>query len=151
MATMPRTLRKALPRMNVRIPTPVISEIERIVTRHPELYINRQQFIESAIREEIKRITLMDTTATQRTADDRSIRVKEILFAHAIANAIKDESAPNAHLNPKQIVQIIRRLLIKRAKREGKKITETQLDELTEDLLEYYKEITEGLTLVKRS
>jgi len=140
-----------MPRMNVRIPRPVIDEIERIVTRHPELYINRQQFIESAIREEIKKITLMETTATQKTADDRSIRVKEIFFAHAIANTVKEKSLPNSHLNPKQLEQITRQYLIKRAKREGKKITETQLDELTEDLLEYHKEIMEGLTLAKRS
>ena len=53
---MPRTLRKggAVPRKNIRIPKPMMDEVERIVEEHPELYNNRQQFIESAIREKIE-------------------------------------------------------------------------------------------------
>lgn len=148
---MPRTLRKAVPRMNVRIPRPVIDEIERIVTRHPELYTNRQQFIESAIRDEIKRVTLRETTASQEAADDLSIRVKEIFFAHAIAKTVEEKSLPDSHLNPKHLEQLIRQYVIKRAKREGKKMTKTQLHKLTKDLLKYHKEILEGLTLAKRS
>ena len=55
MIKMPRTLRGgAVPRKNIRIPKPMMDEVERIVAEHPELYINRQQFIESAIREKIE-------------------------------------------------------------------------------------------------
>ena len=39
----------------MRIPTPMIEEIDRIAREHPELHYNRQQFIESAIREKIEK------------------------------------------------------------------------------------------------
>jgi metal-responsive CopG/Arc/MetJ family transcriptional regulator len=57
---MPRTLGKVVPRKNIRIPKPMMDEVERIVTDHPELYNNRQQFIESAIRERIEKMKTLD-------------------------------------------------------------------------------------------
>jgi len=35
-------------------------EINRIIEGHPELSYNRQQFVESAIREKIEKIKLME-------------------------------------------------------------------------------------------
>ena len=59
MTRMPRTLRGgAVPRKNIRIPKPMMDAVERIVEEHPELYNNRQQFIESAIREKIENFVL---------------------------------------------------------------------------------------------
>jgi metal-responsive CopG/Arc/MetJ family transcriptional regulator len=59
MIRMPRTLRGgAVPRKNIRIPKPMMDAVERIVTDHPELYNNRQQFVESAIREKIENFVL---------------------------------------------------------------------------------------------
>ncbi|MFQ5758105.1 MAG: ribbon-helix-helix domain-containing protein [Candidatus Bathyarchaeia archaeon] len=56
---MPRTLRKgAVPRKNIRIPKPMMDQVEKIVEEHPELYNNRQQFVESAIREKIEMFVL---------------------------------------------------------------------------------------------
>lgn len=56
---MPRTLRgHALPRKNIRLPKPMMDRAQRIVEEHPELYNNRQQFVESAIREKIEHYTL---------------------------------------------------------------------------------------------
>ncbi len=56
---MPRTLRGgAVPRKNIRIPKPMMDQVERIVEEHPELYNNRQQFIETAIRESIEKYKL---------------------------------------------------------------------------------------------
>ena len=57
---MPRTLRGgAVPRKNIRIPKPMMDEVEKIVNEHPELYNNRQQFIEAAVREKIESIRLL--------------------------------------------------------------------------------------------
>ena len=64
MIRMPKTLRgEAVPRKNIRIPKPMMDEVERIVAEHPELYNNRQQFIESAIREKIERYVLEPSDA----------------------------------------------------------------------------------------
>ena len=37
----------------------MMDEVERIVNEHPELYNNRQQFIEAAVREKIESIRLL--------------------------------------------------------------------------------------------
>ncbi len=60
MIEMPRTLGKPVERKNIRIPKPMMDEVERIVTAHPELYNNRQQFIEAAIRESIEKIRTLE-------------------------------------------------------------------------------------------
>ena len=56
---MPKTRSEPVDRTNIRIPTAMIREIKRIVDEFPELYNNRQQFIESAIREKILQIKLI--------------------------------------------------------------------------------------------
>jgi hypothetical protein len=38
----------------------MMDEVERIVEEHPELYNNRQQFIEAAIREKIESLRLLE-------------------------------------------------------------------------------------------
>lgn len=144
---MPKTLRKAVPRMNVRIPRPMIDKIETILTDHPGLYNNRQQFIESAIREEIKRITLMESTTSKEIDPDPPVDIKDIFLAHVLMHTIQGKNLPADHLDPKQLEQSIRRYVMKIAEQEGKKITEKRLDELTKNLLEYHKKIVEGLTL----
>ncbi len=47
-------------RVGIRIPKPMTDEINRIIEGHPELSYNRQQFVESAIREKIEKIKLME-------------------------------------------------------------------------------------------
>jgi len=139
---MPKIKGKAVPRKNARIPKPLMDEVDRIV-RESGLYINRQQFIESAIRERIEKSKL-----AEEVGDDFSARVKDTFLAHAIVNTVKEKTVPAHHLDPKQLEQCIRTYVEKRAKREGKKITGERLEELTEDLLEYHKEILEGLSLM---
>ncbi|MDH5461298.1 MAG: ribbon-helix-helix domain-containing protein [Candidatus Bathyarchaeota archaeon] len=64
---MPRTLRgEAVPRKNIRIPKPMMDKVERIVEEHPELYNNRQQFIEAAIRENIEKYVLGSTLSPDK-------------------------------------------------------------------------------------
>jgi metal-responsive CopG/Arc/MetJ family transcriptional regulator len=64
---MPRTLRgEAVPRKNIRIPKPMMDQVERIVEEHPELYNNRQQFIEAAIRENIEKYALGSTLSRDK-------------------------------------------------------------------------------------
>jgi metal-responsive CopG/Arc/MetJ family transcriptional regulator len=52
---MPRTINGENHRQSVGIPVPMLEEIDRIVRERPELHYNRQQFIESAIREKIEK------------------------------------------------------------------------------------------------
>lgn len=64
---------------------------------------------------------------------------------HAIIYAVKEEKMPANHLDLKQFERDIRRYVEERAKRESRRITKERLDELTEELLKYYKELREGL------
>jgi len=56
---MPKTKRGSVPRKNIRIPKPLVDEVDRIV-RECGLYLNRQQFIESAIREKVEKFRLVE-------------------------------------------------------------------------------------------
>jgi hypothetical protein len=137
---MPRTNRKAIPRKNVRIPEPIMDEVDRIVLGNG-VHINRQQFIESAIREKIEASKL-----SEKIGDDFADRVKDKFLMHAIIYAVKEETMPANHLDLKKLERCIRRYIQERAKREGKRIPKEWLDKLTEDLLEYQKELLEGLS-----
>lgn len=136
---MPRTKRKVIARKNVRIPKPIMDEVDRIV-RESRMYINRQQFIEAAIRERVEQSKL-----AERIGDDFTARIKDKFLVHAIVNAVKEKTVPDYHLNLKQFERDIRRYIEERAERDGKIITKEWLDELTEDLLKYHKELLEGL------
>jgi metal-responsive CopG/Arc/MetJ family transcriptional regulator len=48
-----------LDRVPIRIPKPMINEIDRILKKSP-MYGNRQQFVESAIREKIEKVRLTE-------------------------------------------------------------------------------------------
>jgi metal-responsive CopG/Arc/MetJ family transcriptional regulator len=64
---MPRTLNNEVSRKGVRVPVPMIEEIDRIVQQYPEFSYNRQQFIESAIREKIEKIQLLKANNLNKT------------------------------------------------------------------------------------
>jgi hypothetical protein len=51
-------------RVPIRIPGPMMNEVDRIVREHPELNFNRQQFVESSVREKIVRIMLLEGAKT---------------------------------------------------------------------------------------
>jgi metal-responsive CopG/Arc/MetJ family transcriptional regulator len=53
---MPKTINGLNARKNIRIPARMAKEIDKTAAEQPELYYNRQQFIESAIREKIERM-----------------------------------------------------------------------------------------------
>jgi metal-responsive CopG/Arc/MetJ family transcriptional regulator len=136
---MPRTKRKAIARKNVRIPESIMDEVDRIV-RGNGLYVNRQQFIESAIRERIE-----ESRLSEKIDADFVARVKDMFLMHAIVNTVKEKTAPANHLNLKEFEEYVRRYIEEKAERKGKRITREQLDELTNYLSEYHKEILEGL------
>lgn len=50
---LPKTLGGPVERSNIRLPKPMMDEVDEFVKRHPELYVNRQQFIEGAIRDKL--------------------------------------------------------------------------------------------------
>jgi metal-responsive CopG/Arc/MetJ family transcriptional regulator len=56
---MPRTINGENHGQSVRVPVPMIEEIDRIARERPELHYNRQQFIECAIREKIQKTQLI--------------------------------------------------------------------------------------------
>jgi len=51
---MVKTARGALPRVGIRLPKPMMDEVDRVVEDNPDLVHNRQQFVESAVREKIE-------------------------------------------------------------------------------------------------
>jgi hypothetical protein len=57
---MPRTINGESRRQSVRIPVPMIEEIDRIVGEHAELHYVRQQFIGCAVREKIDKTRLIE-------------------------------------------------------------------------------------------
>jgi len=155
---MPKTRRGAVARKNVRIPEPIMDEVDGIV-RDCGTYVSRQQFIESAVREKIERIRIMKegganlrpeleiTAPSQEIGGDFSARVKDTFLAHAILNTVREKTLPANHLDPKKLEENIRRYIEIKAERDGRKITKKNLDELTEEVLRYHNEILEGLNL----
>jgi len=73
---MPKTKCGAVPRKNVRIPTPLMDEVDGIV-QDCGLYVNRQQFIESAIREKVENFKFSLGKSNKMGCSDKAI--KEIL------------------------------------------------------------------------
>jgi Arc/MetJ-type ribon-helix-helix transcriptional regulator len=150
---MPKTKREAVPRKNVRLPTPLIDEIDGIV-RVCGLYVNRQQFIESALREKVEKFKLVEEREARaevlspRVDENFFVRVKEIFLAHAIINMAKGNSLPAHHLDQKQFGQRIRLYIREWAERESREMTKKQLKELTEEILKYHREVLEGLSIM---
>jgi hypothetical protein len=53
-------------RVPIRIPRSMINEVDRIVRDYPELGYNRQQFVESGLREKIEHIILLESASSSR-------------------------------------------------------------------------------------
>jgi hypothetical protein len=68
---MPRTINGENHRQSVRIPKPMIEEVDRIVREHPELHYNRQQFIECAIREKIEKTQLIRARNSHESMNEK--------------------------------------------------------------------------------
>ena len=51
---MPRTLTPVPKRIPIRFPKPMIELVDRIVDEHPELFNNRQQYVENALRQRLE-------------------------------------------------------------------------------------------------
>jgi metal-responsive CopG/Arc/MetJ family transcriptional regulator len=64
---MPKVINGASSRKNIRVPAPMIEEIDKIVIEYSGLGYNRQQFIESAIREKIERMRPVGGTNSKNT------------------------------------------------------------------------------------
>ena len=68
---------------------------------------------------------------------------------HSIIKIAKESALPSTHLNLQEFEQNIREYIIKRANKESKKIKEEQIEKLTAGLVEYHKEILDGLALIR--
>ena len=53
-------------RVPIRIPRSMMNEVDRIVRDHPELRYNRQQFVESALREKIEDTIMLENASSSR-------------------------------------------------------------------------------------
>jgi len=53
-------------RVQIRLPSTMIGEVDRIAREHPELNYNRQQFVESAVREKIEYIKILEGSKSSR-------------------------------------------------------------------------------------
>ncbi len=144
---MPRTKGEAVPRMNIRLPKPMVDEVDMIVEDHPELYNNRQQFVESAIRDGIEKVKIL--AASKKAGDDLVSRAKEITLAQAIINTVEEKTASGRHFDPRELEEKVKKYLRKRAKLAGVELTEERLDELIKCSLQYHRQISEGLTQIE--
>lgn len=154
---MPKT-KVQIERKSIRIPQHLVEEVDSIVKKS-RLYLNRQQFIESAIREKIENIDSLNGKETsigldssflntfQSSKDDVLVGVKESFLMHTIAALVKGKNIPNNHLSSRFIKEKIKSYVKRKAEMEGKQLTEKQVISITNNLLEYHKGILQGLQL----
>jgi len=69
--------REAVERVGIRVPKQMTDEINRIIEGHPELSYNRQQFVESAIREKLERIRMMEYPPEAEAEEDFLLIINE--------------------------------------------------------------------------
>ena len=54
-------------RVAIRLPSGMMNEADRVVREHPELNYNRQQFVESAVREKIEKTIIFENAKANRS------------------------------------------------------------------------------------
>ena len=146
-------------RKSIRIPKHLVEEVDSIVKKS-RLYLNRQQFIESAIREKIENLDSLNGKVTsiglnssflntfQSSKDDLLIGVKESFLMHTIVSLVKGKNIPNDHLSSRSMEEKIKSFIKRKAEIEGKQLTEKQVIDLTNNLLEYHKGILQGTSII---
>jgi len=68
---MPRT-HEPPERVNVRLPKPLVEEVDKICREYKGLSYNRQQFIEVSVREKVERTLFIPKGKIQRPAKGRT-------------------------------------------------------------------------------
>jgi len=140
-------------RKNVRIPKRLMDEVDGIVN-NGRLYLNRQQFIESSIREKVERLRVLDAgsllhlggcSGSLGISNESLVGIRESLLVHTIMALVRGKALPNDHSESGQFREKVRSYLVRKAEIEGKRLTDEQLDEFTECLLKYHEDILEGL------
>jgi Arc/MetJ-type ribon-helix-helix transcriptional regulator len=155
---MPRS-KTSIVRKNIRIPKQLMDAVDHVVTQSG-LYLNRQQFVESAIREKVENHrrytkgltrTGLGSKPLSPIGKDSSVLVgvKESFLMHTIVELARGKGLPSDHVDPSYIKERIRSYIIKKAQIEGKELTEEQADELTSFLFEYHKELLQSLSLLE--
>jgi len=152
-----RTVRK-----NIRIPGSLMDEVDRVV-RASGLYVNRQQFVESAIREKVERVGLFAggnpgfvgfglgaRGLSGNPGDGFFVRVRETFLLHTVMGLVRG-GLPADHSDLGVFERKVRAYVRRRAEVEGRELTEGQVEELTENLLDYHREILEGLNVLNRA
>ena len=146
---LPRNRGVRLVRKNVRIPKSLVDEVDWIV-RRDGLYVNRQQFIESAIREKVEKVRVYGGGGLESTVkvplkgldDDFLVRIREHVLALALVGLVKGDLSVQDRKG--EFVGRVRAYVRRRAEVEGRRFTERQVEDLTDGLLECCEEILEG-------
>ncbi|MCW4026361.1 MAG: ribbon-helix-helix domain-containing protein, partial [Candidatus Bathyarchaeota archaeon] len=146
---------------NIRLPESLVNEVDKFV-RSSGLYVNRQQFVESAIREKVERLTLYsvgnpgfvgssltDPSPSGNPGEGFLVRLKETFLVHIVAGIVRID-VPVHRPNLGESEEKIRAYVIRRAEIEGKSLTEKQIAVMTENLLDYQRHIIEGLNVLDR-
>ncbi len=60
-AVTPKTKKRKVERVLVRLQKPMLDEIDRIMKRFPEFNYNRQQFVESAVKDKNQKLKYLET------------------------------------------------------------------------------------------
>ena len=63
---MPKVTTRRSERIPIRLPAAIVAEIDRIVREHPEFSYNRQQFVESSVRDKIEKAKLFEQRASKK-------------------------------------------------------------------------------------
>ncbi len=140
-------------RKNVRIPKRLMDEVDWIVG-NSGLYLNRQQFIESAIREKVERLRVLDAGSLLHLDKGSGLSgvssvdyagIKEAFLVHTVTNLVNGKAMPSHHSDIVQFEERVRSYLVKMAEIGGKSLAKRELDELTESILKYHKGMLAGL------
>jgi hypothetical protein len=132
--------RKAVARKNVRIPEPIIDQVDRIV-KESGLYVSRQQFIEAALRDRIER-----TTSWMNADLAFSNSVKNDVLLHFLLNAVlKGELPPADHYDFEKIKNYAKLSVERLLKREGLTSSEEQVDSLADSLATFSWDLLQKL------
>jgi Arc/MetJ-type ribon-helix-helix transcriptional regulator len=145
--------RNSISRKTIRIPSSLMDVVDQMVG-DKGLYVNRQQFVESAIREKIEKLRIVEQGGSFELGAllagmNREFldRVKEKYVLHSIMAIVNQKTMPDHHLDLDLLKQKVKEYTEETAKTEGRILTEKQIGELTNNLLKYHMEILKELKL----
>jgi len=144
--------------VTVRIPQFFDDLIKKYIAANQEemrllgLRTSRASVVKQALYEFLKKGgVVQEQPVTQKDVsnqDDFFLRSKEIFLAHSIIKLANGKTLPPNHLDLKELEQSTKKYITKRAEKTGNSIKKQEIEALSKELVEYHKEIVEGLDLI---